>query len=252
MPYVIEPAAGVNRTMAAFLLAAYDEDEVGGETRTVLRLHPRLAPYKVAVLPLSKKDTLTPLGQRVLATLAERYMVDYDETQAIGSATAARTRSARRCASPSTSTRSTTTRSRSATATPPSRSGCRSTACSPRSPTGSAISDRVTQLRSSPHGVVPLSSPNVDEQAGKRDALTEVLRKFVAGTESEPGTLTYILHHDAKDADVLWFYESTSRRRPSSAHGKSETMATVGPGARPVPRRSPGADVPEPVAGKGL
>jgi len=60
VPYVIEPAAGATRTMAAFLLAAYDEDIVNDETRTVLRLHPRLAPYKVAVLPLSKKDTLTP------------------------------------------------------------------------------------------------------------------------------------------------------------------------------------------------
>ena len=50
----------------------------------MLRLHPRLAPYKVAVLPLSKKDTLTPLAKEVYATLAERYMCDYDETQAIG------------------------------------------------------------------------------------------------------------------------------------------------------------------------
>ena len=84
VPYVIEPAAGANRTMAAFLLAAYDEDIVNDEPRTVLRLHPRLAPYKVAVLPLSKKDTLTPLAQKIYRTLAERYMVDYDETQAIG------------------------------------------------------------------------------------------------------------------------------------------------------------------------
>ena len=84
IPYVIEPAAGVNRAMAAFLLAAYDEDEVGGESRTILRLHPRLAPYKVAVLPLSKKDTLTPLAKEIHRGLAERYMVDYDETQAIG------------------------------------------------------------------------------------------------------------------------------------------------------------------------
>ncbi len=84
MPYVIEPAAGATRTMAAFLLAAYDEDEVNGETRTVLRLHPRLAPYKVAVLPLSKKDTLTPLAHEVRKLLADRYMVDYDETQNIG------------------------------------------------------------------------------------------------------------------------------------------------------------------------
>jgi glycyl-tRNA synthetase len=84
VPYVIEPAAGATRTMAAFLLAAYDEEEVNGETRTVLRLHPRLAPYKVAVLPLSKKDTLTPLAHEVRKLLADRYLVDYDETQNIG------------------------------------------------------------------------------------------------------------------------------------------------------------------------
>ena len=52
----------------------------------MLRLHPRLAPYKVAVLPLSKKDTLTPLAQQVRKELSSRYMVDYDETQAIGQA----------------------------------------------------------------------------------------------------------------------------------------------------------------------
>ena len=84
VPFVIEPAAGATRTMAAFLLAAYDEDEVGGESRTILRLHPRLAPYKVAVLPLSKKETLTPLAKRVFTTLADRYNVDYDDTQSIG------------------------------------------------------------------------------------------------------------------------------------------------------------------------
>jgi glycyl-tRNA synthetase len=84
VPYVIEPAAGVNRAMAAFLLAAYTEDEIGGEARTLLRLHPRLAPYKVAVLPLSKKDTLTPLAREVFASLCDRYMVDYDDTQSIG------------------------------------------------------------------------------------------------------------------------------------------------------------------------
>ena len=58
VPHVIEPAAGATRSMMAFLLAGYDEEEVRGETRTVLRLHPRLAPYKVAVLPLSKKEQL--------------------------------------------------------------------------------------------------------------------------------------------------------------------------------------------------
>ena len=84
VPYVIEPAAGATRTMAAFLLAAYDEDEINGEPRTVLRLHPRLSPYQVAVLPLSKKDTLTPTAHDVRRRLSDRYMVDYDETQAIG------------------------------------------------------------------------------------------------------------------------------------------------------------------------
>ena len=84
VPFVIEPAAGATRTMAAFLLAAYSEDEVDGEARTLLRLHPRLAPYKVAVLPLSKKDTLSPLARRVFQSLSERYMVDYDDTQSIG------------------------------------------------------------------------------------------------------------------------------------------------------------------------
>jgi glycyl-tRNA synthetase len=70
--------------MAAFLIAAYDEDVVNDEPRSVLRLHPRLAPYALAVLPLSKKDTLTPLAHEVRTLLAERYMVEYDETQAIG------------------------------------------------------------------------------------------------------------------------------------------------------------------------
>ncbi len=83
-PHVIEPAAGATRTMMAFLLAAYDEEEVRGETRTVLRLHHRLAPYKVAVLPLSKKDNLLPVAQEVLAMVQPRWMCDYDETQAIG------------------------------------------------------------------------------------------------------------------------------------------------------------------------
>ena len=84
MPYVIEPAAGATRTMAAFLLAAYDEDEINGERRTVLRLHPRLAPYQIAVLPLSKKDTLTPTAKEVYGLLAPHVMADYDDTQSIG------------------------------------------------------------------------------------------------------------------------------------------------------------------------
>jgi glycyl-tRNA synthetase len=83
-PHVVEPAAGVTRAAFAFLLAAYDTEEVRGETRVVLRLHPRLAPYKVAVLPLSKKVELTDPARQVFASLSDRFMVDYDETQAIG------------------------------------------------------------------------------------------------------------------------------------------------------------------------
>jgi glycyl-tRNA synthetase len=68
----------------AFLLAAYDHDEIGGEARAVLHLDPRLAPYQVAVLPLSKKETLTPVAREVLHLLQPIAMVDYDETQSIG------------------------------------------------------------------------------------------------------------------------------------------------------------------------
>jgi glycyl-tRNA synthetase len=83
-PYVIEPAAGATRTMMAFLLAAYDNDEVGGEARSVLRLHTRLAPYQVAILPLSRNERLVPLAQEVLDLLQPIAMCDYDETQSIG------------------------------------------------------------------------------------------------------------------------------------------------------------------------
>jgi len=84
VPHVIEPAAGATRTAMAFLMAAYDEDQVNDDTRVVLRLDPKLAPYKVAVLPLSKKDTLTPTAHEIFDIVKGRWMSDYDETQAIG------------------------------------------------------------------------------------------------------------------------------------------------------------------------
>jgi glycyl-tRNA synthetase len=90
VPHVIEPAGGVTRTAMAFLLSAYDEEQVDregqgkGEVRTVLRLHPRLAPYQVAVLPLSKNEKLSPTAREVLALLQPQFMTEYDETQAIG------------------------------------------------------------------------------------------------------------------------------------------------------------------------
>ncbi len=83
-PYVIEPAVGATRSMMAFLLSAYHEDVVEGETRTVLKLDWRLAPYQIAVLPLSKKAELEGVSQEVLQILQPYFMCDYDVTQSIG------------------------------------------------------------------------------------------------------------------------------------------------------------------------
>jgi glycyl-tRNA synthetase len=84
IPYVIEPSAGVDRSVLAFLADAYDEEEVGGEKRTVLHLHPSLAPIKVAVLPLSRNEKLTPLAKEVFKRLCPHFVVDYDDSQSIG------------------------------------------------------------------------------------------------------------------------------------------------------------------------
>jgi glycyl-tRNA synthetase len=83
-PYVIEPAVGATRLLIAFLLSAYHEDEIEGEIRTVLRLDWRLAPYQVAVLPLSKKPELESVSREVLDLLQPHFMCDYDVTQSIG------------------------------------------------------------------------------------------------------------------------------------------------------------------------
>ncbi|MFN8037262.1 MAG: glycine--tRNA ligase [Acidimicrobiia bacterium] len=84
VPHVIEPAAGADRTTLAFLLAAYAEEEVKGEKRTLLRLDPRLAPIKVAVLPLSKNERLSPVAREVEDALRPHFMMDYDEAGSIG------------------------------------------------------------------------------------------------------------------------------------------------------------------------
>ena len=88
-PYVIEPAAGVNRSMMAFLVDAYAEDEApntkgGVDVRTVLRLDHRLAPVKAAVLPLSRNEALSPAARDLAAELRGFWNVDFDDTQAIG------------------------------------------------------------------------------------------------------------------------------------------------------------------------
>jgi glycyl-tRNA synthetase len=88
-PYVIEPAAGVGRSMMAFLLDAYTEDEApnakgGVDKRVVLRLDPRLAPVKVAVLPLSRHVDLSPKARDLAAALRRHWHVDFDDAGAIG------------------------------------------------------------------------------------------------------------------------------------------------------------------------
>ncbi|MDP3685305.1 MAG: glycine--tRNA ligase [bacterium] len=84
LPHVIEPTFGLDRTVLVALLEAYHEEEVKGETRTVLRLPHWMAPYKVAVLPLSKHDDLVPLAQKIYEDLTQAVVCDYDETQSIG------------------------------------------------------------------------------------------------------------------------------------------------------------------------
>jgi glycyl-tRNA synthetase len=83
-PYVIEPAAGATRTTFAFLIDGYTEETVNDETRVVMKLHHRLAPYKVAVLPLSKKPELIEPAERVATELRKRWMIELDVTQSIG------------------------------------------------------------------------------------------------------------------------------------------------------------------------
>ena len=83
-PYVVEPAAGATRTTFALLIDAFNEEEVKGEKRTVLKLDSRLAPIKVAVLPLSKKPDLVEVTQRVADTLRKRWPIEVDVTQSIG------------------------------------------------------------------------------------------------------------------------------------------------------------------------
>ncbi|MDX6641525.1 MAG: glycyl-tRNA synthetase [Solirubrobacteraceae bacterium] len=84
VPHVIEPAAGADRATLAFLVDAYDEEQIDGETRTVLKLHPKLAPVKAAVLPLVRKDGQPELAREVAAALKAQFQTEYDESGSIG------------------------------------------------------------------------------------------------------------------------------------------------------------------------
>jgi len=83
-PYVIEPSAGVDRSLLAFIVDSYAEELAQGETRVVLHLHPDLAPVKVAVLPLSRNEKLVPLSREVHAELRRCFVTQYDDAQSIG------------------------------------------------------------------------------------------------------------------------------------------------------------------------
>ncbi len=84
IPWVVEPAAGVDRAMLVFMLDAYDEEPDKEGTRVVLRFHKAIAPIKVAVLPLSRKEALTRAAQEVWARLRPHFMTTYDDAQSIG------------------------------------------------------------------------------------------------------------------------------------------------------------------------
>ncbi len=83
-PYVIEPAVGPDRIMLAFLMDAYTEEEVNGEERTVLKLHPRIAPTKAAVFPLSKKEPVSTIARELYDDLKGDYRLFYDDSGSIG------------------------------------------------------------------------------------------------------------------------------------------------------------------------
>ena len=84
VPYVIEPAVGPDRIMLAFLVDAYTEEEVNGEERTVLKLHPRIAPTKAAVFPLSKKEPVSTIARELYDDLKGDYRLFYDDSGSIG------------------------------------------------------------------------------------------------------------------------------------------------------------------------
>jgi glycyl-tRNA synthetase len=84
LPYVVEPSAGVDRAVLALMCDAYDEDVADGEARVILRFHPRIAPVKAAVLPLSKKEPLAGYARDVFNNLRKDWVVQYDDTQSIG------------------------------------------------------------------------------------------------------------------------------------------------------------------------
>lgn len=84
VPHVLEPTFGVDRSFLAAILAAYNEEEIEGETRVVLKFPPKIAPVQIAIFPLIKKEGLTKLSQEIFANLKKKFSVEYDESGSIG------------------------------------------------------------------------------------------------------------------------------------------------------------------------
>ena len=84
VPFVVEPAMGADRSVLAFLADAYDEEGEGKQRRVVLRFHPDIAPFQIAVLPLSRNDRLVPTARRVYGVLCSHFNTQYDDSQSIG------------------------------------------------------------------------------------------------------------------------------------------------------------------------
>jgi glycyl-tRNA synthetase len=84
IPHVIEPSFGADRSALVILIDAYDEDEIDGEKRTVMRFDPKVAPVKAAIFPLIKKPELTKIAQKIYKELKNKFTVEYDESGAIG------------------------------------------------------------------------------------------------------------------------------------------------------------------------
>ena len=83
-PYVVEPSMGADRSALAFLSDAYDQEGTGKQKRTVLRFHPDIAPFQVAVLPLSRNDSLVPTARSIYKSLITKFNTQYDDSQSIG------------------------------------------------------------------------------------------------------------------------------------------------------------------------
>ncbi len=98
----------------------------------------------------------------------------------------------------------------------------------------------------------PALLAKLTSKPGERAALTDVLQKLVGGVEDEPGTLVYILHHDAADESVVWFYERYDSQESFDAHGKSDVMKAVGPELAPLMDGRPELTFLSVIGGKGL